>query len=458
MNILILTADGYSKYLDRRIVDQAQTLIENGHKVQIITIGLASSLHEVGGISVIQFQRNQSKKLMNEVKANFWKYLVNTEQIETLDVKDKKKSLTDRLRTVWQILPLGFRQKIRPVTFLVYAMLLRISKLIDYNFDLRGGDVNKDIWNDATSFVSILEKHTADLIIVSDLASGIASLVLRRQNYSPKVWYDAHEFGSEQAWLKALPGFTSEIKLIELTIVKNVELFSCVSEELTEIMSKEAKRVKNKIVLPNVALKQTSSLSISIDSQINTLREIRKSYKVAIFHGVLSDIRGIDKFIDAFDEACEGQWKLVLMGYFLEGKTSKAISRSQSAILIDSVDAANVLRVISEVDAVVMPYSIVDLNTQFCFPNKLGDCLAARIRFVFNGRLRSISKIAQDFDVGIPFEMNNDAIDVDSLKRALKGVAMLNPDWDAVEFEFGERVYKNRIITAVEKVLSERID
>jgi len=454
MNIVILTADGYSKYFDRRIVDQAKVFIENGDKVQIITIGEKDSLYESDDVGIIQFRRNQSEKFLNQTIEDFWKFSSTSEKKTLLDIEDSSEVLKNNLRMVWRRLPVSIRYRIGPL-FYLFVTLLRIrSKTRESFFLSRGKNIKVDIWNDAASLVSILEDHNADLIIASDLASGIASLVLRFRNHTGKIWYDAHEYGSEQAWLKKRPGFTNEIKLAELAIVKGADLFSCVSEELTLLIAEHANRENDNVVLPNIALKQLTGPIDSIDSQMKTLREIRKSYKVAIFHGVLSDIRGIDKFIEAFDKVCLGEWRLVLMGYFLEERTSRAISSAKSALLIDAVDASSVLSIISEVDAVVMPYDIVDLNTEFCFPNKLGDCLAVRSKFIFNGNLKSISKIAEEFSIGLPFEMSTGSINIESLQNALQNISTLEPNWDQVELKFGEEAYKKTMLTAVKKLFS----
>ena len=454
MKIVILTADGYSKYFDRRIVDQAKILVENGNKVQIITTGDKNSFHEIDDISVIQFQRNRTKKDINQTIEDFWKFHSTGEKRTSSDIQETNENLETKIKMVWRRLPVSIRHKIGPLFFSFYTLFQMPSKKRESLFGLRGKDIKVDIWNDAASFVTILEDQNADLIVASDLASGIASLVLRFRNHSGKIWYDAHEYGSEQAWLKKRPGFTNEIKLTELAIVKGVDLFSCVSEELALLIAEHADRKNNNVVLPNIALKQLTGRIDSIDSQIKTLREIRKTHKVAIFHGVLSDIRGIDKFIEAFDKACLGEWRLVLMGYFLEGRTSRAISRSKTALLLEAVDAKSVLSIISEVDVVVMPYDIVDLNTEFCFPNKLGDCLAIRSKFIFNGNLKSISKIAEKFSIGLPFEMSTHSIDIESLQKCLQEISTLEPNWDQVDFEFGEESYRKSILSAVEKVFS----
>jgi len=454
MKILILTADGYSKFFDRRIVDQAKILVEKGNKVQIITIGEKNSLYERDDIGIIQFQRSHSKKSLDQTIEDFWKFNLTGEKKTSLDITGTNEILETKLRMVWRRLPLNIRNKIGPLIFSFYT-ILRIPSVNRESFPpLRGKNIKVDIWSDAANFVSILEDHKADLIVASDLASGIASLVHRFRNNSGKIWYDAHEYGSEQAWLKKRPGFTNEIKLAELAIVKGADLFSCVSEELALLIAEHANRKNNNLVLPNIALKQLTGPIDSIDAQVKTLREIRKTHKVAIFHGVLSDIRGIDKFIEAFDKACLGEWRLVLMGYFLEGRTSRAISSSKSALLIEAVDAASVLSIISEVDVVVMPYDIVDLNTEFCFPNKLGDCLAIRTKFIFNSNLKSISKIAEEFSIGLPFEMSTHSINTQSLQNALQNISTLEPNWDQVEFKFGEESYRRMILGAVEKVFN----
>jgi glycosyltransferase involved in cell wall biosynthesis len=330
--------------------------------------------------------------------------------------------------------------------------ILNVSQMRQSKFLLRDKDVALDIWNDATSFSSSLEQQDADLIIATDLAAGIACLVLRCRNNSAKIWYDAHEFGSEQAWLKRRPGFTNEIKSIELEIIKNADLFSCVSEELTTIMAQESFRIGDCAVLPNIALSKNSIKDDSAKSQIDHLKEVRKTHKVAMFHGVLSDIRGIDRFIEAFDLASKGEWRLFLMGYFLEEKTSNAIVKSESAYLIDAVDAANVLQVIAEVDAIVMPYDIVDVNTEFCFPNKLGDCLSTHSKFIFNSGLKSISSIALEYSIGASFEMDLGVINIDSLANALETIKVLNPDWAAADRKYSEKSYRDEVLNSLEKL------
>ena len=122
MNIVILTADGYSKYFDRRIVDQAKILVENGNKVQIITTGEINSLHEIDDISVIQFQRNRTKKDINQTIEDFWKFHSTGEKRTSSDIQDTNENLETKIKMVWRRLPVSIRHKIGPLFFSFYTL------------------------------------------------------------------------------------------------------------------------------------------------------------------------------------------------------------------------------------------------------------------------------------------------------------------------------------------------
>jgi glycosyltransferase involved in cell wall biosynthesis len=159
------------------------------------------------------------------------------------------------------------------------------------------------------------------------------------------------------------------------------------------------------------------------------------THKVLLFNGGLSDVRNLQKFIEIFDIAAPPNWRLVIMGYWASESLKDCIQNSERTIMIEPESNITLLSRIRDVDAIVAPYPPVDLNTKFCFPNKMGDAIAIKKPIIVNSELEFLNRISKKYEFIIPFSYGDD--EILSLKKALELSSVGKFVWDEFEDEFG---------------------
>jgi uncharacterized protein YcaQ len=97
-----------------------------------------------------------------------------------------------------------------------------------------------------------------------------------------------------------------------------------------------------------------------------------------------------------------------------------------------------------------MPYPVLDINTKFGFANKLGDCIAEKVPFLYNEDLEAIDEVATLTNVGLSFSWS-DLYHPGELQRILKDFDNLIPDWEKAERLFGWTNFK----TTISELLSD---
>jgi hypothetical protein len=109
------------------------------------------------------------------------------------------------------------------------------------------------------------------------------------------------------------------------------------------------------------------------------------------------------------------------------------------------VSSAEVLHIVKISDAIVLPYPVDDLNSKYGFANKLGDCIALQIPFLYNIDLLSIDKVAKETSTGISFNWKEIIDKPEELFSRLDQIALLQPDWQAAETLYGYTNFSNQI-------------
>jgi glycosyltransferase involved in cell wall biosynthesis len=299
-------------------------------------------------------------------------------------------------------------------------------------------------FSDAYGFWEANHQGEYDLVIGTDIPSGIAAALLVAGS-TKYWWYEAHEFATEQQWLKQHHGFTPELITVESHLVKRADVFSSVSKKLVTHMEETFGRNKKSIVLHNSTRSRQGDLKTQSSLPKPVLDTFQVPERIIVFHGVLSDLRGLSKFVEVFERACIRNWKFVLIGYNPGVELLKTLRHANKSTLLSAVDSSQVSEIVKMSDIVLMPYPVLDINTKYGFANKLGDCIAEKIPFFYNKDLEAIDEVATLTNTGVPFSWS-DLSDPEELQRALKDFENLTPDWEKAERLFGWTSFENTVL------------
>jgi len=439
MRALILTTDYLTPQFDRRILDLDDQLRSLSIQTSIVTIGDHESIQwhrERPVFQISKFPREVFSELRKEAILNG---VLEDLSISASEVQEKKRNL---LRKTWHTMPLQLKRYLKP-------LLIRYLNAVDWlrnvktnSTNLYGADISADYWDLSLALINANNTEKYDLYIGTDIPSGMASLLLAT-NQNGTSWYEAHEFATEQSWLQNHSGYSQELVRMERILVQKSTIFTTVSQELTLEMATTFSRVT-----PSHTLTNATNLDVKhyVDPEIiQNFKQTKKDSRVLLFHGVLSDSRGLADFVEIFEETKHPEWKLILIGYGLGPKLEKKLHTASNTVSLPPVSSAEILHIVKMSDAVVMPYPVHDINSKYGFANKLGDCIALQIPFLYNIELLSIDKVAKETSSGISFEWKELVDKPEELFSKLDQITLLQPDWQAAENLYGYTNFSNQV-------------
>jgi glycosyltransferase involved in cell wall biosynthesis len=201
-------------------------------------------------------------------------------------------------------------------------------------------------------------------------------------------------------------------------------------------MEKTFDRTKKSFVLNN-STQATSSDAGSDELLPQQVVDVFNSpEKILLFHGVLSDLRGLSKFVKIFEDTPDLNWKLVLIGYNPGDELLKVMRKAKKTFLLSAVSGTMIKKVVGMSDLVLMAYPVSDINTKYGFANKLGDCIAEKVPFLYNKELEAIDDVAQKTNSGISF-LWPELTFPGKLQSLLDEVENMSADWERAEEQFG---------------------
>ena len=439
MKALILTVDYLTPQFDRRILDLDDQLRKLSIQTSIVTIGDHATIQWHRERPIFQISKFPRRIFSEQLQEAILNGAIDEFSISTNEVQEGKKNL---LKKTWHMMPLEIKKYLKPflIRYLNALNWLRNSK--NQNRDLYGADIANDYWDLTHALINANKDEKYDLYIGTDIPSGIASLWLA--NYqNGKSWYEAHEFATEQGWLQNQPGYSRELIQMEKILVQKSTIFTTVSQELTLEMATTFSRSKPVYTLTNATnfdFKHYVAPGI-----LQSFKDAKKDKRALLFHGVLSDSRGLADFVEIFEETQHPEWKLILMGYGLGPKLERKLQKASNTVSLPPVSSAEILHVVEMSDAIVMPYPVHDINSKYGFANKLGDCIALQIPFLYNIELLSIDKVAKETSSGISFNWKEILDKPEELFSKLDQITLLQPDWQAAETLYGYTNFSNQI-------------
>jgi hypothetical protein len=294
-----------------------------------------------------------------------------------------------------------------------------------------------------TSFDNFELDSSVDLVIVCDATAGIAGIKLAERSAS-QLWFDAHEFYSEIGSLSLEEKINTQ--RIESLVTSRASRCYTVNEHLAKLMDAELEFVKFK-VLPNafnpahIAEKETPSKTISIRSELG----LSASSTLFVYQGWFGSDRNLKILIDTFGSlnTRNKDLHLALMGY---GNLHSIYNSKlpDNVHLVESVDSKAIGDRLLGSDCFVIPYQPSDLNTLLCHPNKIGDAIALRVPILFSEGLVHLYEISDRFKFGVHVPFTSLEITEHLIMETDWKKLQANAKWNELEEVYGWSAFESR--------------
>lgn len=402
MKILMMTADHLM--IDRRILQEAKSLIQQGHEVTLLA-GFEcpqAETYQQEGINIHRFCFD-----WNDSRVATW--------IQRLKITAENRFYVP----VWKSL----QKIITAVTgFSSYEQFI-YEKVQQFDFD-------------------ILHVHDFPMLKIGIKAA--------KTNKVPLI-YDAHELYYAQVQLPQK--IQKKYRRQECKYIKKGNAVITVNPFIADIMEKQY-RIKTPWVIFNACEKPQDNVGRNIRHEL----PLADTDKVVLYQGWISDNRGIDCVVRAASYF-QPHIKLVLIGYgpFVDTLQQIVVERqlSDRVFFLGKVEPSEILSLTASADLGILPYFDVDLNNYYCSPNKLFEYIMAGIPFIANDLpfIRSINELYQVSHLGdlsseeAIAEMVNHILSTEGHLQALKekvAIAREHLNWHTEEkklFEIYQTVY-----------------
>lgn len=330
MHILMLCPDCYM--IDRRVTQQARTLVEAGHKVTLLS-GFEcerESHYQQDGVDIHRYFYQDRSAVVAGVRA---------------------------------LAPKGFR----PPAW-ARNLFHRFRRIFE------GGDpFGRFVLQRARQF-------PADVVHVHDLALLRHGLELAQQWETPLV-FDAHEIYYEE---DGITGYQRRrLQRDERRAMDRLDLFITVNDLIADYY--EAKYHRRPLVLLNAPYLPPEGFDRHSRQTLRQRAGLEPGAKIALFQGWFSHERNLLNLIRAVEFFPPDAY-LVFIGYgeFEEQMTRLAASLpwGRRVRFLGRVESDDILELTAGADVGVIPYLPTCLNSQLCSPNKFFEFTNAGVPFV----------------------------------------------------------------------------
>lgn len=391
LHVLMTTSDHLM--IDRRILQEAKSLIKNGHTVTLLA-GFECPKRESYTLDGIRVER--------------FVYDWNDSRFSLLA---KRYSLRPGSRTyaiAWQF----FRLWANRVSEINCFDQFVLDRMLDYQPD-------------------ILHVHDFPM-----LASGVE---FSRRRKVPLI-YDAHELYYAQVQLPAI--VQRRYRRREASLITHADAAITVNPYISRLMADRYK-VKEPHVIVNAAPLRPIESTKPLRERFGLDSEVR----IALYQGWISDNRGIERIVEAAEQFIPGV-VLVIVGYGAYEDTLKKLAvkkgLSNRVFFYGGVPSDELHPLTCDADLGIVPYHGVDENNYYCSPNKLFEFAVAGLPFVSND-LPYLRDVATRYGSGYLTDLNspsaiataiNGIFSDDKTLARLKGGALIareEMNWDVEE-------------------------
>ena len=337
--------------IDRRVLDQARSLIQAGCKVTVLAAPpLAGREHadenSYPDVPIVRFNK--------EVTAP--KFNVNEDFIP------------DFLRKDWQ-----------------------------QNFDVHD------------HFLELAMEHPANVYTAHDLPQLPAAAIAAATAGSYLV-FDAHELFPDRQFFPAKTIFF--LQEVEKVLLPLADKIITVNKSLAETMAIKYNIDLPEVVL-NCPSFHDTQLPIVHNDEIRKSLGLADTKKILLFQGSFNLNRNLDKLVLSMNLVANKNVVLVLMGSG-DLKDPLALAAEELGLLNTriffhpAVQQHELLRYTASADCGIIPYPHVDLNTYYCTPNKLFEFIVAGLPILANDS-PELNRFVERQGVGMNKEMRTEA-------------------------------------------------
>lgn len=420
--VLMLTPD---VMIDRRILIEAETLIDEGYEVYLLAgwDGKSEELFEIEGrvkvervryegvdcrfIFVYQIQ-NKLIGLLNQI-SNKLNNIANHICVLLTSIKLNSSNIFAKI-----IYKLKFIFLIKPLLLLVTIglkcknlVIKLIAKVINFLVRLIGkiAPILTDLNGYEYLFLTRGIFYRPDIIHVHDLPMLKAGVKLKQALNVPLI-YDMHEFYPEQDCLTALQ--QQQLRNTESKNIKYTDYRITVNPMLAEEISKTYNNINIEVI--------QNAMVIDSDFHHYQYNRFREEYSIAkddiilLYQGWISPDRNLQNLVKGLAQV-QKPIKLVIMGYGEFKNQLETISQElniqNKVIFVPTKTQSELLSYTASADIGIIPYPFkLDPNTKYASPNKLYEFIAARLPIICNN-LPFVKSIVETNGFGIACEMDS---------------------------------------------------
>lgn len=356
MRVVMLTDD---VQIDRRILQEAETLIDDGHEVILLAGGVDAPF------SYERLSRVKVERIVPAVDGARERLIWRAGEpvLAALAAMRGRASRAGRLRRIAPALGV-LERAVRVLTSQV-VRAVRLTRRIPYR---------DAVLADRASY------YRPDVVHAHDLPQLRAAAVVARRRRIPLI-YDAHELYPEIMSLR--PRLRRRLRRLERRLISGCDAVITVNPYLADEIAR-----RYDIPPPTVIL--NAAQPAAGDRGPDPLREsigASAATPIVLYQGWLSHQRGLTALVDAFTHVALPA-RLVLLGY---GDAGPDVAARAEALGVG--DRVHVLPAVAQhelaawtrtADVGVIPYPDVDLNHRFSSPNKLYEFIQAGVPVVAN--------------------------------------------------------------------------
>lgn len=379
----------HDQEIDRRIVHQAQALMEAGWTGLIVCLSFDHE-DEIKTYEGVPLHRIGKKRLIPVPCEAYWRYQKRQHKIQA-----------------WGRTP----------------RLLHKLNLIQYKKDLKKTYRCRSIQYPLPFDLPFYKAgvcYPADLVIAHDLTALKAAHQLSRQWHVPLI-YDSHELYSEQI---VFSDYQKQIMdTTEREYAPDCAAVITVSPSIARAMGE-----KNSIPTPHVILNVTdphANLPTTRSRLLHEMLAIPEEHKIVLYQGGIIPWRNLDILVSGFKLLNPPETHLVLLGpskpdflKMLQKCAGKMIDRKIH--FLPPVAQQELLYYTTSADIGVIPYPPVDLNTRYCMPNKTFEYIQACLPILANDLVEIGQFVEALQGGGMVADLNSDEAMAEALKTMLR--------------------------------------
>ncbi len=331
MRVLMTTADHLM--IDRRILQEAKTLVDHGHQVTLL--------------AGFECERRQSY-VSDGIRIERFVYDWGDSRFATLARRSGLHVGSKSYEIAWT----GFRLWART--------LARLSSFEQFVHDR-------------------MDEHQADVIHAHDYPM-LAPAVAAAKAWRVPLVYDAHEIYYAQTQLPR--AVQQKYRRREARLIANCDAVITVNPYIARIMSE-----RFGIAEPGVVLNAAPLKPLAVSHLLRQRFGLGEDARIVLYQGWISHNRGIERLVEAAAAFDQGIY-LIVIGYgdykqrLEELVTNNGLS--DRVLFFGGVPSDKLHELTCDADLGVIPYYGLDENNYYCSPNKLFEFCAASVPFLAN--------------------------------------------------------------------------